>query len=286
MSRQDRIGKTAYFDSLSRAFEGQIDRLLHLIGHSHELSLGESREHILREFLREFLPDRYAVSTGFILFDDQEEARQRRRASSLEPSRQLDVIIWDRVEYAPLFSAGDFVVVPPGSVEAVMEVKSTLSYKTFSKGCGLLLDVSASYDEQREVEGYGQVTTPGLILFAWDEHINKAGKADIQASKAAGKVCSKVTEFYQDNWESEPYSYLAPISGVFVYRKWATQLTMYTREEDGEEYYDSLEYSSVEMADAVGGDHPDFTFRELLSLLSEVVAPEDDQLAWFQLVAT
>ncbi len=84
-----------------------------LIPHAGELGTG--REEVIREFLREYLPKRFGVSTGFV-FDSHGNV-----------SRQIDVIINDNL-MAPQFEAiGGKKFFPCESVVCVGEIKSSLS---------------------------------------------------------------------------------------------------------------------------------------------------------------
>ncbi len=85
---------------------------------NHNLSVGLICEEILREFLRQFLPDRIGLTPGFIEND-----------RSL--SNQCDIIIYDKLNFAPLYSFGGISIIPSESVFAVVEVKSTLNYAGF-----------------------------------------------------------------------------------------------------------------------------------------------------------
>ncbi len=85
---------------------------------NHNLSVGLILEEILREFLREVLPGRFGITQGFI-------------AMGATLSRQCDIIIYNCVDYAPLYSAGDIKIVPSESVAAVIEVKSSIDSKRF-----------------------------------------------------------------------------------------------------------------------------------------------------------
>jgi hypothetical protein len=94
------------------------DRLLKLV--PHYPSVGQHREELIRNFLREHLPQGYAVGTGFIYSEDRN-------------CRQCDILIYDHVHYPVLFREGPLVVVDPSSVTAVIEVKSTLSTATLEE---------------------------------------------------------------------------------------------------------------------------------------------------------
>lgn len=78
---------------------------------NHGPSVGTYRENLLQSILRKHLPERYHIATGFIF----------------GTNKQIDILIYDRVDYAPVFREGDLVVVPPESVRAVIEVKTELT---------------------------------------------------------------------------------------------------------------------------------------------------------------
>lgn len=87
----------------------QSEQLGRLIGHGP--SVGAEREELLRALLERHVPKRYHVASGFV---DGFRA-------------QFDIIIYDQIDYAPLFKSGNLVVVQPQAVRAVLEVKSDLS---------------------------------------------------------------------------------------------------------------------------------------------------------------
>lgn len=88
------------------ALSGRVGQII-----SHAPTVGTYREDILRSVLQRHLPERYHIATGFIYGFE----------------RQIDILIYDRVDHAPLFREGDLVVVPKESVRAVIEVKTTLT---------------------------------------------------------------------------------------------------------------------------------------------------------------
>lgn len=89
---------------------------------SHRGTAGGYREELLRSLLRRTLAERYHVATGFIDGCDL----------------QLDIIIYDRIDYAPVFREGDLVVVPMDSVRAVIEVKTRLTTAALRDSLGHL----------------------------------------------------------------------------------------------------------------------------------------------------
>jgi len=107
MLRSEQYSAFAY--SFADELSNQSRRFGRLV--EHRGTAGGYREELLRALLRRTLAERYHVATGFIDGCDL----------------QLDVIIYDRIDYAPVFREGDLVVVPMDSVRAVLEVKTRLT---------------------------------------------------------------------------------------------------------------------------------------------------------------
>lgn len=86
----------------------------------HNLSRGLIAEEILRSFLCGILPHGVKVSQGFVLYDNI-------------CSGQCDIILYDHIHYAPLYSYGGIEVLPSESVIAVIEVKTKIDRIGFEK---------------------------------------------------------------------------------------------------------------------------------------------------------
>lgn len=86
----------------------------------HNLTIGMFAEDILRNYLREILPQKVRIAQGFIYGNGN-------------LSGQCDIIIYDCLNYAPLFTFGDLIVVSADAVIAVVEVKTSIQKKTFVK---------------------------------------------------------------------------------------------------------------------------------------------------------
>lgn len=84
----------------------------------HNPTIGILTEEILRKFLSTYLPKGVAVEQGFIIDENG------------KISRQIDIIIYDNLLYAPLYRINDIVVLPNKSVIEVIEVKTTVNSKT------------------------------------------------------------------------------------------------------------------------------------------------------------
>ncbi len=99
------------FVELSENMTAEYDRLLSHIPQSQQR--GEAREGVLREFLMQYLPERFGVGTGFV-FDP-----------SGNVSNQVDVIIYDR-EFAPKIALGGKSIYPVECVVGAGEIKSDI----------------------------------------------------------------------------------------------------------------------------------------------------------------
>ncbi len=83
-----------YASSFGHEIGMQAEQIGRLIGH--RPTVGGQREELLRALIERHVPQRFHVATGFI-----------------EGSpRQIDILIYDQIDYAPLFRAGNLVVVP------------------------------------------------------------------------------------------------------------------------------------------------------------------------------
>jgi hypothetical protein len=118
-----------YLSSLSEELLAQSRKVDFLIHHSG--TVGNFREELFRGFLRKILPGKFEVSTGFIE----------------DSARQLDVIVWDSLNYAPLFREGEVVVVPRDSVRAVVEVKTKLETNALDQALDLLFEVTVRHPQ-------------------------------------------------------------------------------------------------------------------------------------------
>jgi len=115
----DEIDYLATFSEELIVKSRRIDLLL-----SHTGTMGSYREELFRALLTQILPQQYEATTGFIE----------------RCPRQLDIIVWDRVNFSPLFREQNFVVVPLAAVRAVIEVKTTLASGPLWQAMDILWD--------------------------------------------------------------------------------------------------------------------------------------------------
>ena len=120
----NRENQRKFAASLAEEIGTLSDRMAAVVPHMGEQ--GRFREDLLRSVLEKNLPSRYHVATGFIE----------------GCGRQLDILIYDQIDYVPLFREAGVVVVPPEAVRAVIEVKTTLNAEELNDALGKIADVA------------------------------------------------------------------------------------------------------------------------------------------------
>ena len=113
---------------LDKLFEGSLRRLQteaeyfsRLTAHNPEL--GRLNEAHLVKLLREYLPPKIGLGTGFIVCGG-DNPRQ---------SPQCDIIFYDALNNAPLYRSDAWSIYPIEMVYGVLEVKTTLNHATLSE---------------------------------------------------------------------------------------------------------------------------------------------------------
>ena len=121
----------------------------------HSLSIGIGNENLLKQFLKDHLPDTYGVATGFIYLDDE------------NVSKQCDLLIYDKRYFSPIFKEGDFIIIHPKAVRACIEVKTAMNDRQFKLAIDNIVaakNIMVKHDPSRKLGLYG-------IIFAFDSKI-------------------------------------------------------------------------------------------------------------------
>ncbi len=103
-----------YQQSIAAEFIAQRDRVRYFIDRAHWGEDGRYKEILLADFLKSIVPPNVGVGTGFV------------RNALNELTNQIDIIIYKK-DHPCLFQKGDFVILMPGSVLGIIEVKSVAS---------------------------------------------------------------------------------------------------------------------------------------------------------------
>lgn len=84
---------------------------------SHGTTRGTIAENTVRGIIAPLLPFRYSIASGFLISKDA------------APSKQIDVLVFDRAESSPLYEDQACAVISPEMGVLAIEVKSTLNKK-------------------------------------------------------------------------------------------------------------------------------------------------------------
>jgi hypothetical protein len=179
---------TAYAGMIGEEFSTKVNRLAQIIGTSHEPSVGRYKESLLRTCIAQFIPRRYSVGTGFIAFTRESHLREHAgdntdlwNLKGHYVSHQLDIVVFDDHNFPPIFRDGEFVVVRPESVRAVVEVKGYLKKDSVVKTLDSFLDLGRKwnqYSDYSERRGREKLHSPSFHLMGWDVYVNDTGKPE------------------------------------------------------------------------------------------------------------
>ena len=120
---------TTYYSLVSQELQIKLAQVRQVIK-KHNPTTGLLTETIVRSFLSTYLPHIVSVEQGFIMNEKG------------EVSRQCDILIYDTLNYAPLYRVDDVVVVPAVAVVAIIEVKTTITRKIFHSVVDYFQDVA------------------------------------------------------------------------------------------------------------------------------------------------
>lgn len=179
---------TTYASMVGDDFAFRVDRLAQILGAAHEPSIGSYKESLLRAVVAESIPRRYSVGTGFIVFI-RESPFNDMKSDNVDlwnrkqhyVSRQLDIVVYDDLNFPPIFKDHQFVLVRPESVRSVIEVKGYPSKATVRQAVDCFIDLGTKWSEYRtryEEQHSGELHSPSLHLMGWNVYVGAKGKAE------------------------------------------------------------------------------------------------------------
>lgn len=200
---------TSYAEMIGEGFSSTLNRLAQLIGDAHEPSLGAYKERLLMNVISDFIPKKYEVGTGFVLFPGKKEFIGKEPSDDIpwnlrghKVSKQLDIIVYDSFNYPTVFKDKDFVIVRPEAVKSIIEVKGALDGNQISSFTNLFIDFAkkwAETDSYYREKGLPPLGIPGLFVMNWLVSINPKGRP-----RSNGKQLRvKIAEHYRENIKPE-----------------------------------------------------------------------------------
>ncbi|MDO8487551.1 MAG: hypothetical protein Q7S45_04605 [Candidatus Curtissbacteria bacterium] len=163
--------KVEYFESFAQEVQSKFRRIKELT--ANKVASGDYHEEVIRTILRNFLTKRFSVKTGFIFRNDQ------------EVSNQIDIIVIDESSPAAyLFQEGDFAIVLPEAVIAVIEVKTSLKAGDFDQAIRNVASVKAlSTTIKGIVFGYDGTSPLNKNLHNW---FTREAAAELKGKESLG----------------------------------------------------------------------------------------------------
>ena len=214
---------TDYWLSVGQEFTHSINRLSKLIGNAHELSTGRYKERLLIDLISNFIPRKYSVGSGFILFPTMTFS-ETGVINDHQMSGELDIIIYDSTNYSTIFKDKDIVVLKPESVRIIIEVKSALNYKQKDDFMKKFLDFYQkweSLDCLYEKMRYPKLKSPNLYVMNWSVAIDKSGNPKIKVEN----LPRLIVDYYKKNLGDNINNKLPLINAIFIYHNSMTLLS-------------------------------------------------------------
>jgi hypothetical protein len=188
---------SSYIAMIGEGFASTINRLSQLIGNAHELSVGRYKERLLMNVISDFIPARYSVGSGFVMFpgtniDSYGNIDSDTR--SHEISKELDIIIYDSTNYSVIFKDQDFVIVKPESVRAIVEVKGVLNYEQIDNFMDSFVDFAKKWARASSLYRHfklPQLKLPGLFVMNWAIAVDKRGRQQSSEKSLMKKIVNK-----------------------------------------------------------------------------------------------
>jgi hypothetical protein len=140
----------------------EIDRKLILAQIPHPGEMGGQLEESLRAFLRKYLPEKYQIGTGHVVgryyYPDKGKDQQ-------DISRQVDVVLFNRIDFAPILNAPGYQIYPQECVEVAIEVNATLYGKELKEAVNNIQRVKVLAFPNEEAERGREIIG---VIFAYN----------------------------------------------------------------------------------------------------------------------
>lgn len=225
---------------LGESFRSRIDLLERVIERAHYPSLGRYKERLLAQLIRDYIPTRYEVGTGFVLFPHEDfsppgglENHDPLNKSAFTVSRQCDILVVDSSTVPPVFRDGDFLVVRPEAVIAVVEVKGSLTGRGTSSILKSFSDFGQKWrNTQLFYKDHNQPLTPvpGLFAMAWS--IKKCkGKPETNPTKER----ERIAEYYRKTLDITKLNGLPLLDKLYIYNECEIGRSGWVEDWDAEE---------------------------------------------------
>ncbi len=208
----EQMGMKKYYNSLSAIMREEIEGISEEIEHSGEK--GRNNEEILKSFLGIHLPKKYGLTTGKVV------------GANGDMSKQIDIIIYDRLNTPSLKESRVFSIVPIESVYGVIAVKTTLnrseltdSIENIASVRRLSITAAMTYEAGHPIQlDEESVLRPRALIFGY-----KSSWANIENAR---KAFVEILE--ETNDKHRPHCMCVLDQGLVVRQAYKTDTNVYS----------------------------------------------------------
>lgn len=193
---------------------------------------GRYVEHLLKEYLKRFLPRDLEILTGFILRPAVNcgSRGKARKKDEHEASGQLDIIIYDTAHYPVYQRFGDSAIVPPEGVIAIISVKKHLKINDIKHELEMLGHATSLCPHKCSDKGNARI--PFTALLTIEDKIGEKNKIKLTAEQKGAKVYKKLETHYKSKsplYYDEMVDFIGSLSewGIYKERIAANKKTSY-----------------------------------------------------------
>lgn len=195
----------SYMSLLGESLANRIDLLAQLLNEAHYPTTGRYKESLLADLIAGFVPGRYSVGTGFVLFPIEsynvegfgDEAEAVLSVEKHVPSRQMDILVYDSHSYPVIYRDGDVVVVRPEAVRCLIEVKGHLDHTQTDDIVDKFVDFSqkwrACVDCYRAC-GVTMTHKPTLLAMCWAVKPDGEGRPLTDGARLRERIVARYAE--------------------------------------------------------------------------------------------
>ena len=215
---------TGFAALLGESFASRIDLLAQVLQDAHYPSLGTYKERLLAETIRNYLPASLSVGTGFVMFPCSDPAPaagqhfDHLNRSAFSVSRQCDILVFDGNNYPPVFKDGDFVVLRPEAVKAVIEVKGSISVREVRQLVGSFIDFARKWRATQVFyrDHHQQLCdAPTLLAMCW----SIAKRTDGRASTNPATLRKTISDLYRLKTIGTDLDAFPLLSSLYIYNE-------------------------------------------------------------------
>lgn len=126
-------------------------------------------------------------------------------------SRELDIIIYDCLDYSTLFIDQDFVIVKPEAVRAIIEVKGRLNSKAIDDSMNKFIDFHEKWSKATLLYNLLRLPNlkcPGLFMMNWDIGISSNGYPECDEKRLLQRIVANYKEKLKGSKNTETFPLL------------------------------------------------------------------------------